>query len=101
MDINTRLYHIELYEVYGKLLTEKQQDYFKDYYYYDLSLAEIAEKNQVSRNAIHDQIHKVVLALNEYDNKLGLLKKKNALYNLLTKLEGDLNKELLDILEGE
>ena len=101
MDLITRLYHIELYEVYAKLLTEKQQDYFKDYYYDDLSFAEIAEKFQVSRNAVFDQIHKVILALTDYENKLGLLAKKKAMYQLLEKLEGDLNTELKNILEGE
>ncbi|EFO72175.1 helix-turn-helix protein, YlxM/p13 family [Lactobacillus iners SPIN 2503V10-D] len=41
-----------LYGFYGKLLTKRQQDYFEDYYYSDLSLGEIADNHGVSRQAV-------------------------------------------------
>ena len=48
-----------LYDYYGVLLTEKQQNYFKDYYFNNLSLSEISENNSVSRNAVHKQLKEI------------------------------------------
>ena len=66
---------IELYDIYKELLTDKQKTYFEDYFYMDLSLSEIANNNNVSRNAVFDQIKKVEKALYEYEEKLHLKKK--------------------------
>ena len=51
-----RNYLIELYDIYGELFTTKNQNYFEDYYFNNLSLSEIAENNNISRNAVHKQI---------------------------------------------
>ena len=48
-----------LFDYYGCLLTEKQQEYFTSYYFDDMSLAEIADIYNVSRNAVHDQLKKI------------------------------------------
>ena len=63
---------IELYDIYGSLLTDKQRTYFEDYYYMDLSLAEIAENYNISRNAIHDQLKRVNEALINFESNLHL-----------------------------
>ena len=68
-------YYINLFDFYGDLLTEKQRQYFKDYYFDDASLAEIATVYGVSRNAIFDQLQKIYRILEEYESKLGLYKK--------------------------
>ena len=73
---------IELYDIYGSLLTDKQRTYFEDYYYMDLSLAEIAENYNISRNAIHDQLKRVNDALINFESNLHLqakIKKINEL----------------------
>ena len=44
MEINVRERLIRLYNVYKNLLTEKQWSYFEEYYLYDYSLSEIADK---------------------------------------------------------
>lgn len=43
-----------LLDYYKPLLTEKQKKYLVDYFEEDLSLTEIAEMNEVSRQAVYD-----------------------------------------------
>ena len=52
----------QLFDFYGCLLTEKQQEYFTSYYFDDMSLAEIADEHNISRNAVHDQLKKIYTA---------------------------------------
>lgn len=60
-----------LFDYYGRLLTEKQQKIFALYYFQDLSLAEVAEKLQISRQGVHDHLQRGEKILSEYENKLG------------------------------
>lgn len=64
-----------LCEIYGKLLTEKQLNLLDDYYNNDLSLAEIAENNNITRQAVRDNLKKGEKKLFEYEEKLGIMKK--------------------------
>ena len=48
-----RIYLTMLYDIYGDLLTEKERKYFEAYYFDNLSLGEISENMDVSRNAVH------------------------------------------------
>ena len=95
-----RDYLIALYDLYKNLLTDKQRSYFEEYYYFDLSFAEIAINFNVSRNAVFDQIKKTKDILSDYENKLHL----NKMYNNLAEcLEiSDINKikqKIKDIIE--
>ena len=74
-------YYIELFDIYGNLLTEKQQSYFKDYYFENLLLDEISENEGVSKNAVSKEIKRAKDLLNYYEDKLSLHKKRNALRN--------------------
>lgn len=70
--------HIEismLLQIYGKLLTEKQYNVLNDYYNNDLSLAEIAENYDISRQGVRDIIMKGEGKLFEYEEKLEVMKK--------------------------
>ena len=62
-----------LYDVYGPLLTAKQQSCMELYFCDDLSLAEIAAELDVSRQAVHDLIHRVEQIL-EREEKQQLLR---------------------------
>ena len=99
MDLIKREYHIALFDTYKELLTEKQQEYFILYYYEDLSLKEIADFKNVSRNAVFDQIKKVINILEEYEEKLKVFNKSVKLEEFATKLNADLSLELLSIIK--
>lgn len=88
-----RIFLNELYDYYKSLLTEKQQEYFECYYYDNLSLSEIAENNNVSRNAVHNQLKIVEEKLNEYEKKIGLYNKKQKIIELLT---NEVNNSIMD-----
>ena len=64
-----------LCDIYGKLLTEKQFEFINDYYNNDLSLSEIAENNEITRQAVRDIIKKGERKLFEYEEKLLFMKK--------------------------
>lgn len=64
-----------LCQLYGKLLTEKQYEVLDDYYNNDLSLSEIAENLEITRQAVRDNIKKGENKLLEYEDKLGIMKK--------------------------
>lgn len=64
-----------LNEFYGRLLTKKQYEMIEDYYNRDLSLSEIAENNEITRQAVRDILKKGEKKLFEYEGKLQLMKK--------------------------
>ena len=99
MDLIKREFHIALFDTYKELLTLKQQEYFVLYYYEDLSLKELAEFKNVSRNAVFDQIKKVISNLEEYESKLKIYEKTNKLEELSDKLSEELKEELLSIIK--
>ncbi|RYD02755.1 hypothetical protein N752_23530 [Desulforamulus aquiferis] len=75
-----------LYDFYGSLLTERQQKFIELYYSDDLSLGEIAEQFEVTRQAVHDTLKRSEQTLENYEKKLGLVTKFNKEYNSLEEL---------------
>ena len=97
-----------LWEIYGNLLTDKQKEYIDYYYNQDLSLSEIAENDDITRQAVRDIIKKGERKLFEYEEKLLFMKKtinqeqkiQQILFNL-TKIQKDSSdKQVNSILEG-
>ena len=74
-DFNDRIRFGSLYEMYGALLTEKQQQCLELYFCEDYSLAEVAEEMKVSRQAIHDLLKRVEQTLERYESMLGFLQR--------------------------
>ena len=85
----------ELYDLYGSLLTDKQQKYFMDYYFNNLSYGEIASKYKISRNAIYRQMRLIEDKLNYYEKNLKLYSKKQKINDIISMIgEEDIKKEL-------
>lgn len=64
-----------LCEMYKNLLTKRQQSILNDYFNEDLTLTEIAENNNITRQAVNDIVKKGESKLLEYEQKLGIMKK--------------------------
>lgn len=82
-----------LIDMYGDLLTDKQQEYLAMYYEEDLSLAEIAEVLNVSRNAVYDQLRRALKILEQYEANLGLLKKHQERLKLIDQIEEEIQDD--------
>ena len=64
-----------LYDYYGELLTQRQQMCFDLYYNQDLSLAEIAQELQVSRQGVYDNLSRAEAALRNMEEKTGCVRR--------------------------
>jgi predicted DNA-binding protein YlxM (UPF0122 family) len=88
--MENQLYLTDLYDYYAYLLTDKQRSYFEDYYFDNLTMEEIAENNDVSKNAISKTLIEVKEKLNEYEDILHLYNNRNKIEHLLD--EDNFNK---------
>ena len=64
-----------LFDFYGELLTERQKEFFDLYYNEDLSLSEIAENSGISRQGVRDVIVRAEAAMQEVEDKTGIIKR--------------------------
>lgn len=87
-----------LYDYYGDLLTPLQKEYFEAYYFNNLSLSEISENYNVSRNAVHRQLKIIEEKLNYYEDKLGLYKKGLKIEKLIEGLDEDLKNKIKELI---
>ena len=94
-----RQYYVVLYDFYGNLLNEKQQQYFEYYYFDNLSLSEISENLSVSRNAVHKSLKSIESMLLEYENKLKIYYKTKKIEEIIkgSKVEA----KVLEVLRSE
>ncbi len=87
-----------LFDYYSDLLTEHQQALFKDYYFDNLSLQEIAENNGISRNAVHKTLTIINEKLNYYEDKLKLYAKAKQIKELIKDLDEDKRSQIEDLI---
>lgn len=64
-----------LYDFYGELLTAHQQNIYEDVIFHDLSLSEIADKQGITRQGVHDLVRRCDKTLQDYEEKLQLVHK--------------------------
>lgn len=76
-----------LLDFYSELLTEKQRDVIDLYYNEDLSLAEIAEHENITRQGVRDSIKRGEQVLFEMESALRLAEKSRRLETVAQRLE--------------
>ena len=84
-----------LYAFYGGLLTRKQQDALRLHYEEDLSLGEIAEELEVSRQNVHELISRSAQKLRKYEQALGGVSRARETAQALRKAQ-----EMLESMHG-
>ena len=87
-----------LFDLYGDLLTDKQQKYFIDYYFNNLSYGEIGNKYGISRNAVFHQLKLIEEKLNFYEEKLKLYSKKQKISDIINLIDDNKVKRILEDL---
>ena len=83
-----------LYDFYGQLLTKRQREVMELYNEENLSLGEIADEFGISRQGVHDALHKAQKALEEYEEKLGLVERFNATRNAISSISGEIDEAI-------
>ncbi|WP_394018625.1 YlxM family DNA-binding protein [Anaerococcus cruorum] len=94
----------ELFDIYGPLLNEKQRDVINCYYNEDLSLQEIADNNNKSKQAISDMMTRSVDKLFEFEDELSLLEKeglKDALTSIRELMESSNYEQAIEKITEE
>lgn len=92
------IYLTNLFDYYGELLTPKQQAYFKDYYFNNLTLSEIAENENVSRNAIHKQIKESENKLLNYEKILKQYQNSLRIKKIIKNLDPKIKTQIEELL---
>lgn len=92
------VYLNNLFDLYGKLLTPKQQKYFISYYFNNLSYGEISEKYGISRNAIYRQLKLIEKKLMFYEENLKLYSKKLKVNDIIKLVNDSDAKRILEEL---
>ncbi len=84
-----------LFDYYGALLTERQQKVLTLRFFDDLTLAEVAQELDISRQAVHDLVHRTVDQLRDYECKLGLIveqrRRQKVFEEVIVRLKDELN----------
>ena len=99
MDIEKNFEIIELFEIYGELLTKRQQQIMREYFEYDLSLSEIADNDGISRSAVQDTIKKSKSQLEKFE-KILRIQKKNQEINKIIEDKKLSKEEMIKLLKG-
>jgi len=89
-----------LFDFYGELLTEKQREYFHLHYNEDMSLAEIAQSEGISRQGVWDIIRRGEETLRRTEEKTGLVARFRAQRETVAVMEQQL-RQRLPLTEGE
>ena len=90
-----------LYDFYGSLLRENQNEVMALYHEDNLSLSEIASELGMTRQAVHYTLKKAEKALKEFENKLGLVESYSRNQELAEEAVRILNKTAIDEADRE
>lgn len=87
-----KVYFSRLLDFYGGLLPEKQQACMFQYYYDDLSLAEVSENLGITRQGVRDFLKRGEAALEKAEAELKLIARLELLNRKLTGLKEELSQ---------
>ncbi len=91
-----------LLELYGNLLTEKQYEFMDLYYNQDLSLSEIGDNEDITRQAVRTILLKSKKKLEEYEAKLKFMQKEEKIKQCIEQLEEkDVDRKILNKLKKQ
>lgn len=96
MSIEKTLVVNELFDTYGSLLTQHQQEVVRLYFHEDFSYQEIADILQISRAGVYDVIKRSVDFLEDTEKKLKIVELHNTLYDSLSVLEIDAVTQIIE-----
>ena len=92
------IHYVELFDYYGELFTDKQKEYFIDYYFNNLTLQEIAINNDVSKNAVHKNIKDITKKLDYYESKLNLYSNKKKIQKIIDNLDSSIKEQIEELI---
>ena len=93
----------DLFDAYGKMLTDLQRSLIEGYYIYDLSYSELAEEHGGSRQSVYDAIKKARAQLTEYEQNIGIVALKRKITDIADEVDSlnhDISVKLKDLLRG-
>ena len=92
------IHYVTLFDYYGDLFTDKQKEYFIDYYFNNLTLQEIADNNNVSKNAVHKSIKDITEKLDYYESKLNLYNNKKKIEKLIENIDVKIKEQIEELI---
>ncbi len=106
MNIEERVNVAILMKYYGKILTEKQREILSMYVDNNLSLQEVSEELNISRQAVKDTLDKAINILNKTEDSLKFISRDKRIINFINnksnkEIDETTKKQLLSILEDE
>ena len=89
MQVQKAVYYTKLLDIYGNILTAKQQSILTDYLCYDNTLSEIATAHNTTRQAVKDIIDRTCARLDDFEEKLHFCQKTQKVLDALRKLSNN------------
>ena len=93
-----REYVLELYEIYNKLLTERERGYFEYYFFEDYSLQEIADNFKVSKAYVGKLINTIENKLLKYEEALNINYKNNKIKEIIKDTDEKVASKIEELL---
>lgn len=94
---------VRLIDNYGAVLTEKQFSIISNYYFDNLTYAEIGENMGISRQAVSDSINQSIKTMKGLEEKLGLISKFDSMLDDISQVADRMSEErkmeLLQVIE--
>ena len=103
MDINKRVEIAVLVKYYGSMLTEKQLHIIEMYVDNNLSLSEVSEELNITRQAVKDALDNAVSTLESIEDRLHFIERDDKIKNIIndeTNVDRHIKSKILAILEG-